>query len=66
MNPIFKRLLKLKKESGLTWDEISTKAHIKQASWMTGIPTSTPSDEDIEKLAELFHSTFKWIKYGQQ
>ena len=66
MTPVFKRIFELKKESGLTWDEIAKKAHIKIASWMTGLPTSKPSDEDLHKLAPVLNTTYEWLKYGEK
>ena len=65
MTPVFKRILEKKKESGLTWDEIAKEAHIKVASWMTGLPTSKPSDEDLKKLAPVLKTTYEYLKYGK-
>ena len=65
MTPIFKRILEKKKESGFTWDEIAKKAKIKLASWMTGVPTANPTDEDLRKLAPVLNTTYEWLKYGK-
>lgn len=65
MTPVFKRILEKKKESGLTWDEIAKEAHIKVASWMTGLPTSKPSDEDLKKLAPVLKTTYGYLKNGK-
>lgn len=64
MTPIFKRILERKKESGLTWEEIAKKAHIRLGSWMTGLPTSSPTDEELKKLAPVLNTTYKWLKNG--
>lgn len=64
MTPVFKRILERKKESGLTWEEIAKKAHIRLGSWMTGLPTSSPTDEELKKLAPVLNTTYKWLKNG--
>ena len=64
MTDLFKRILQKKKETGLTWDEIAKTAHIRVASWMTGIPTSKPTDEELQKLAPVLKTTYKWLKTG--
>jgi transcriptional regulator with XRE-family HTH domain len=65
MTPVYKRILQKKKESGLTWDEIAQKAKIKLGSWMTGLPTSSPTDEELQKIAPVLNTTFEWLKYGK-
>lgn len=64
MTPLYKRILEKKKESGLTWDEISHKAQIRLGTWMTGLPTSKPSDEELKKLAPVLNTTFEYLKNG--
>lgn len=66
MTSVFKRIMDQKKKVGLTWDQIAKEAHIKQASWMTGIPTSSPTDEDLKKLAPVLNTTFEWLKNGEK
>ena len=66
MTPLYKRILDKKIESKLTWDEIAKRAGIRVASWMTGIPTSKPSDEDIKKLAPVLNTTYEWLKEGKK
>lgn len=66
MTLVYKRILEAKKLSGKTWDEIAREAGIKLASWMTGIPTSSPTDVEIEKLAKVLNTTYKWLKYGEK
>ena len=65
MTPVFKRVLEKKIEKGFTWDELAKSAEIKLASWMTGLPTSNPTDEELEKLAPVLGTTFEWLKYGE-
>ena len=66
MNKVFKRVMKKKVESGLTWDEIAGRAGIPVASWMTGIPTSSPTDDDLRKIAPVLNTTYEWLKYGRE
>ena len=62
----YKRILECKKKVGLTWDEIAREAEIKLASWMTGLPTSSPSDADLMKMAPVLKTTYQWLKYGKK
>ena len=64
MTAMFKRIMQKKIESKLSWNEIATKAHIRVASWMTGIPTSDPSDDDLHKIAPVLNTTYEYLKYG--
>lgn len=57
--------MKKKIESRLEWNEIAAKAGIKVSSWMTGIPTSNPSDDEIRKIAPVLGTTYGWLKYGE-
>lgn len=66
MTPIFKRIRELKMKLGLGWDQIAAEAGIPLASWMTGIPTSVPSDADLKKLAPVLKTTFEWLKHGKK
>lgn len=52
-------------ESRLEWNEIASKGGIKISSWMTGIPTSNPTDDDLRKIAPVLDTTFEWLKYGK-
>ena len=62
----YKRILDCKKACGLTWDEIAREAGIKLASWMTGLPTSSPSNQDLMKIAPVLKTTYQWLKYGRK
>ncbi len=64
MTPLYKRILEKKKESGYTWDEIAHKAQIRLGTWMTGLPTSKPTDEELQKLASVLNTTFEYLKNG--
>ena len=66
MTSTFKRIMKKKVESGLTWDKIVKEAHIPLKSWMTGAPVGSPTDEELEKLAPVLNTTFEYLKYGNE
>jgi len=65
MTQEFKRILKLKEALGLTWNEIAKRAGIPVSSWMTGVPTSTPSDDEMRKLAPVLETTYEYLKNGK-
>lgn len=65
MTEIFRRIMQKKIESRLEWNEIASNGGIKISSWMTGIPTSNPIDDDIRKIAPVLGTTFEWLKYGK-
>ena len=64
MSEIFKRVLKKKTECKLTWDELAHAAQIGLSSWMTGVPTYNPPDDELRKMAPVLHTTYEWLKYG--
>lgn len=66
MTKVYKRILKMKKASGLTWDQIADAAGIPVASWMTGLPTSSPTDEELQKIAPVLNTTYEYLKYGKE
>lgn len=65
MTQEFKRILRLKESLGLTWNEIAKRAGIPVSSWMTGVPTSTPSDDEMRKLAPVLETTYEYLKNGK-
>ncbi len=65
MTDIFMRIIKHKEKSGLSWNELAEKADIAITSWMTGIPTSSPSNEELRRLAPLLGTTYDYLKYGR-
>ena len=66
MTKVYKRILECKKAVGKTWDEIAKEAGIKLGSWMTGLPTSSPTDKELRKLAPVLNTTYEWLKYGRE
>lgn len=65
MTKVFKRILEKKKEVGKTWDEIAKEAGIPLSSWMTGLPTVQPSDDELRKLAPVLNTTYEYLKNGK-
>lgn len=65
MTKVYKRILKLKKAKGLTWNELAEQAGIPVRSWMTGIPTSNPTDDELRKMAPVLDTTYEYLKYGK-
>lgn len=66
MTPMFKRIRQLKMDLGLTWEQLAAQAEINMASWMTGLPTSNPSDKELRKLAPVLGVTYEYLKYGKK
>ena len=66
MTDVYIRIIEKKKESGLKWDEITKAAQIRLGTWMTGLPTSQPTDEELKRLAPVLNTTFEYLKYGKQ
>lgn len=65
MTAVYKRILDKKTEKKLTWDELASLAKIRVASWMTGLPTSQPTDDEIKKIAPVLDTTYEYLKYGE-
>lgn len=66
MTAVFKRITDLKIELRLTWNDIARDAGIKMSTWMTGLPTSNPSDSELKKIAPVLGTTYQWLKYGKK
>lgn len=65
MTAVYKRILEKKSEKKLTWDELAYLAQIRVSSWMTGLPTCSPTDEELKKIAPVLDTTYEWLKYGE-
>lgn len=61
---MYSRINKLRKAEKLTWEELAQKAGIKVSTWMTGLPFAKPTDEELEAIAPVLHTTFDYLKYG--
>lgn len=66
MTPVFKRIRKLKEKKKITWDQLAAEAGIPVASWMTGLPTMEPTDEELHKIAPVLDTTYEYLKYGKK
>ena len=66
MSDILKRVYEKKIESGKSWDVIAAEAHIRLATWMTGIQTCKPTDAELKKIAPVLNTTYKYLKYGTE
>ena len=38
-NNVYKRINSKRKEAGLTWNQLASKAGIRMGTWMTGLPS---------------------------
>lgn len=66
MTEVYKRILVKKAAKGLTWNHLAEKAGIPVSTWMTGLPTSEPSDEELHKIAPVLDTTYEYLKYGRE
>ena len=64
MTGVYKRILILKAAKGMTWNDLARDAGIPVSTWMTGLPTSTPSDDELYKIAPVLDTTYAYLKYG--
>lgn len=63
-NSVYKRINAKRKEAGLTWNQLAKQAGIKVGTWMTGLPISHPTKEDVRKIAPVVNSTYVYLRYG--
>lgn len=61
---VYKRINAKRKEAGLSWNQLAKKAGIKTATWMTGLPISHPTDEEVRKIAPVLNTTYEYLRYG--
>ena len=66
MTELYKRILIKKAEKGLTWNQLAEQAEIPVSTWMTGLPTSSPTDGEIRKIAPVLDTTYEYLKYGRE
>lgn len=65
MKGCFERILKRKTELGLSWYDIARQAGIQMSTWMTGSPVDSPSDAELEKMAEVLKTSYSYLKNGE-
>ncbi len=63
---VYKRINAKRKEAGLSWNELAKKAGIKVSTWMTGLPISHPTEEEVHKIAAVpeMNTTYAYLRYG--
>lgn len=64
--PVYKRVEEVRLETGLTWSKFAKKAGLKLKSWMTGVPTTNPTDAELQAIADTYGVNFEWLKYGTE
>lgn len=61
---VYKRINAKRKEAGLSWNQLAKLAGIKTATWMTGLPISHPTEEEVRKIAPVLNTTYEYLRYG--
>jgi transcriptional regulator with XRE-family HTH domain len=61
---VYKRINAKRIEANLTWRELCSKSGVRMSTWMTGLPISHPTDEEIRKIAPVVNSTYAYLRYG--
>lgn len=61
---VYKRINEKRIETGLTWNQLAKQTDIKLKTWMTGLPISHPSEEEVRKIAPVVNSTYAYLRYG--
>lgn len=63
---VYKRINTRRKDVGLTWNQLAKKAGIKVGTWMTGLPISHPTEEEVRKIASVpeMCTTYVYLRYG--
>ena len=62
---VYKRINAKRKEAGLTWNQLAVKAGIKMSTWMTGVPITHPTEEEVHKIAAVpeMNTTYAYLRY---
>lgn len=63
---VYKRINEKRKAANLTWNQLASKAGIKMGTWMTGLPISHPTEEEVHKIAAVpeMNTTYAYLRYG--
>lgn len=63
---VYKRINAKRKEAGLSWNELAALAGIKVKTWMTGLPISHPTEEEVHKIADVpqMNTTYNYLRFG--
>lgn len=60
----YKRCEECRRKVKKSWTQVCKEAKISMKSWMTGVPTSNPSDDELRKLAPVLETTYEYLKFG--
>lgn len=63
---IYRRCDEVREENNLSWSQFAKKAGLKLKSWMIGIPTTNPTDAELQAIATTYGVCFDWLKYGTE
>ncbi|MBQ1778309.1 MAG: helix-turn-helix transcriptional regulator [Acidaminococcaceae bacterium] len=65
---VYRRIDEKRREADLTWNQLAALAGIKVKSWMTGIPTSHPTENEVRKIAKVpqMNTTYEYLRYGTE
>ena len=65
---VYRRINEKRQEAGLTWNQLAALAGIKKKSWMTGLPTSHPTETEVHKIADVpqMNTTYEDLRYGTE
>lgn len=66
MTGVYKRVLMKKEAKGMTWNELAEAAGTPVATWMTGLPSSEPTDDELRRIAPVLDTTYKYLKNGRE
>ena len=61
---VYLRCEEVRQETGLSWSKFAKKAGLPLRSWMTGVPTTNPTDAELQAIATTYGVNFEWLKYG--
>lgn len=65
---VYKRIDQKRIAADLSWNQLAALAGIKGKSWMTGIPTSHPTETEVHKIAGVpqMNTTYEYLRYGTE
>lgn len=65
---VYKRINEKRMAAGLSWNQLAALAEIKAKSWMTGLPTSHPTESEVHKIANVpqMNTTYEYLRYGTE
>ena len=63
---VYKRINQKRKDANLTWQQLAQKAGIRMGTWMTGVPITHPTEEEVHKIANVpeMNTTYAYLRYG--